>query len=895
MTGKNPGTDVAIDREKKPLILTTKLVIKLGVEGVQMLSPPGTKPLTLKFHELVAISEVGSKQYVDEKQLISQVSTLTGAQAEDLEQFLRVLKNSGRTRRRRNPAPVIDLKQLSIPRANQTASLTGGLISLKLPLTLRMCAGQFQLIDHDGCLSISLSAAELIAVGQFARPIGFAIGLAGQLELLGDYAITENRLSEILSLLENARLLSRIEDVAERKKAVQETLSRSQVLKTNFTNQDAEQDEKEALLQQQTGECRPKVIPVWRDQGIPAALGLVLAYAKAYEGGVLDEFYDFRLSWVWDDDRLENFTAKPAIYLCSNYLWSHKQSIDVSETVKRLSPGSITIHGGPDTPKYEEDARTYFADHRHVDIIIRGEGEASAAEALDKLRSVIGQEKPDLSVLANVEGVSYRIGEEIFVNSDRPRIADLDTIPSPYLMGLFDAYKGVPRLHATLETNRGCPYGCTFCDWGSATTSKIRKFDIDRVFGELKWCSDAKVQSISQADANFGIFERDVSIAEFVAELKTSTGYPETFGGSYAKNSTKYLQKIIKVMAEGGILAQGVLSLQTMDESTLSAIKRSNIKVEKYDALANEMRNANLQLSVELMMGLPGATLESFVEDLQQCIDRDIPARINHTTMLVNSPMNHPEYRAKHQIETGTTPGPGKMPALVSTRTYTREDLQVMMDIRQLYILLDNFGVLRLCSRFMRQQTGMEEMEFYRKLLEGVSGPGKEVQWPLLNTLANWGQHLMAPVYSWALVFDELRLFLVQECDVPDDSALDSILVAQHALLPAHGRTYPFSVEISHDVVAWHSQMLAAKVAGHWRDWQMVVPPLSAFAAGHMDVNDENGWVTDMLGCDLDLSASGVNWDMESGIARARVDQEFHPGDVGAGNHSEEEIVRVVG
>ena len=46
---------------------------------------------------------------------------------------------------------------------------------------------------------------------------------------------------------------------------------------------------------------------------------------------------------------------------------------------------------------------------------------------------------------------------------------------------------------AILETNRGCPYGCTFCDWGSATLSRIRKFDLDRVFAELEWCAQHEV------------------------------------------------------------------------------------------------------------------------------------------------------------------------------------------------------------------------------------------------------------------------------------------------------------------------------------------------------------------------------------------------------------------
>ncbi|MEZ5503561.1 MAG: hypothetical protein R3E50_13220 [Halioglobus sp.] len=853
------------------------MVVELQSTGVRLSNRYIAPPMPVYFPDLLLISELHAGDYIDTEEAARKVAERAGATLDDVKRFQRRMVTSGRLRRQAKPLPVVEVQPSPAPAITGYSYPDSCLIALKLPLPLRLYKGSYQLIDHDGYLLVELTAAELVALSEFVRPINFASGFAGQRQSLAGAAVSEIRLQEILGRLETANLLTRTEHSAESPVAAPVQLSRTQVNKKNFARQAAEQDEQESVRERETGKVRPKVIPVWFDEGIPAALGLIFAYAKVYGEGCLDEFYNFRKDWVWDDDRLAGFTARPAIYLCSNYLWSHEKSIAVSETVKRLSPHSITIHGGPDTPKYPEDAKAYFEKFPHVDIIIRGEGEASAAETLDRLRGVIGQENPDLSVLEGVAGISYRYRGDVIRNPDRPRIEDLDTIPSPYLMGLFDAYKGAPRLHVTIETNRGCPYGCTFCDWGSATTSKIRKFDLDRVLGELEWCSSSKVQSVSVADANFGVFERDVAIAERVGELKRATGYPEAFGGSYAKNSTKYLQKIIKVMAEADILTQGVLSLQTMDDNTLSVIKRSNIKVEKYDALANEMRNAKLQLSVELMMGLPGATLKSFIEDLQQCIDRDIQARINHTTLLVNSPMNSPDYRTEHQIVTGTEIGPGKMPVLVSTKTYTRDDLNRMLDIRQLYILLDNFGVLRLCARFVRQQTGMAEMEFYQKLLNEAGQSEHEARWPLLNTLVTWGQHMMSPVYSWALVIAELRQFLVQECAVPDDSALDAILAAQHALMPAHGRVYPFVVELPHDVVAWHSQMLSAKAAGHWRDWQMVVPPLSSYGPGRLEVNDVNGSVANTLGCDLELSANGVNWDMDSGIARARVDQEFNP------------------
>ena len=80
------------------------------------------------------------------------------------------------------------------------------------------------------------------------------------------------------------------------------------------------------------------------------------------------------------------------------------------------------------------------------------------------------------------------------------------------------------------------------------------------------------------------------------------------FGVSYAKNTVKHLQHIIQTMANAGIVTQGMLSLQSMDEDTLDAVHRSNIKTEKYEELAGEIRRADLPLFVDLMLGLPGST-----------------------------------------------------------------------------------------------------------------------------------------------------------------------------------------------------------------------------------------------------------------------------------------------
>ena len=64
-----------------------------------------------------------------------------------------------------------------------------------------------------------------------------------------------------------------------------------------------------------------------------------------------------------------------------------------------------------------------------------------------------------------------------------PRIRDLDAIPSPFLDGVFDpliASNPDETWIGLWETNRGCPFKCTFCDWGSATANKVNQFGLER-------------------------------------------------------------------------------------------------------------------------------------------------------------------------------------------------------------------------------------------------------------------------------------------------------------------------------------------------------------------------------------------------------------------------------
>ncbi|MCB0963881.1 MAG: hypothetical protein KDA98_11370, partial [Acidimicrobiales bacterium] len=220
----------------------------------------------------------------------------------------------------------------------------------------------------------------------------------------------------------------------------------------------------------------------------PVALGLLFAAAEAHDDGALTALYDFVPDWHVRPASVRRAVADgPAVFLFSNYVWSQQGNLAISAKVKELSPNSLVIHGGPNTPKFPGDREQYFADHPSVDVVVHGEGEATICEVLEV---VGGRLDGDLRALGDVAGITFRPrpGQAPVTTAERDRIADLDTLPSPYLTGVFDAWRNA-SIMVTIESNRGCPYGCTFCDWGSATNSRIRKFDLQRVFDEITWAA----------------------------------------------------------------------------------------------------------------------------------------------------------------------------------------------------------------------------------------------------------------------------------------------------------------------------------------------------------------------------------------------------------------------
>ena len=739
---------------------------------------------------------------------------------------------------------------------------TSATLELELPFALRVTADGFQIAGHDGGTITLLDAAETFALNAFVSPQTCEQAFAQHQENSGRAGLSRTAFDTLAQRLYARSLLYDAN-------TSNNTLSTRQGLDETLDKQrgDAHYALKQAVRRQRSNTDKPDtqripVVPItYNDLRPPLALGLILAYAKNHDGGKLADTFDFVPDWSMDEEQLRKQAQTRSIFLFSNYMWSHEDCLAASRIVKEVNPDCITVHGGPNTPKYSGDVEQYFLDYPHVDITVRGEGEITVARILEALRPGIKAGAVDLSVLKEVPGLSFRQGNGVVQTAMRPQIKDLDNLPSPYLSGLFNAYCEATPEFAVIETNRGCPYGCTFCDWGSATMSRIRSFNLERVFAELEWCAQNRIPTINVADANFGIWERDVVIAQKVVELRQRYGYPKMFAVNFAKNKVKYLKQIIQMMIDAGIMTSGVLSLQSMDHNTLKTIDRANIRTDKYDELATQFRKAGLPLHVDIMVGLPGQTVTSFLNDLQECIDREVAVNLAPTQLLINSPMNEPSYRARHQIKRLNAKG-----LVIASATFTEQERDYMGEVSDAFELFDNFGVLRQVSRWVRQETGVREIDFYAALKQQAECEPE--RWPTINFTLKVVPRMMVPPGSWRWFIEEIRAYLTDVLGLPEDSAMHTVLDVQHALLPARHRDFPLTLELEHDYAAWHRAVLNAKDEGHRADWPERVARLRDFAPERFSVDDTRG-VTDLgLGLSSDAYAVGLSWELDSPIAR---------------------------
>ena len=453
----------------------------------------------------------------------------------------------------------------------------------------------------------------------------------------------------------------------------------------------------------------------------PYRISSLVAYIKSREN--LGNNFKFEKAFVLREnvDEYIKECVDTDILLCSCYVWNWEITNFLAKEVKKLNPNCLIIFGGAQVPDFSKD---FFKQHPYADIIVHGEGEIVLEEILTEFLN-----NKDYSKIKGLETKDFR-------NPPQERIDNLDDLPSAYLTNtvweLVDKIDGI-RWIAGWETNRGCPYACTFCDWGSATFTKVRKWEESKIFKEIEWFAKNQIPYIDCCDANFGIFqERDFRIAKKLKDVALKTHYPERVRPAWAKNSSEKIIPIAKQLQEGGILGAVTLAVQSLDTNTLNIIKRANIKFDAFSELTETFRNNNIPTYTELIMGLPGETLDTFKDGLENIAQTKIDTVfIYNCTILPNAPMNVPEYREKYKIQSVLSPimlvhssihNRGNHQEyeeiVTATSTCSLDELKETYLYSWCYLTLQSLGILEHVTNFYNHSFNLGYIKFFEIFLE---------------------------------------------------------------------------------------------------------------------------------------------------------------------------------
>ena len=386
---------------------------------------------------------------------------------------------------------------------------------------------------------------------------------------------------------------------------------------------------------------------------IPINIGYVGAYIKK----VFGERIDLNL-FKYPDEAIQEIKNNPPDIIClSNYSWNSNLSEYVASIAKKINPNVVTVQGGTNFPHVSILQKEFLLNRLNTDIYTILEGEKSCSNVVqrvlesDKDRKKIFEKPIDGCVFIHPDSLNSK--QKILIEgAPVKRIKDLDEIPSPYTTGILDKFFD-GRLTPFIETNRGCPFTCSFCHTGADYFHKLNKFSQERVKEEIEYIGKKVgklgITNLHLADVNFGMYPQDRITCEFLIESKKKYNWPLQFMATTGKNSKTRVIEITKIL--GNMFAIN-MSMQSMNKKVLSNIGRENIKLEHMIEVNNHLRLEGKNTKSELIMALPGETKETFIKGLNNILNSNISSVTIYTLMMLyGTEFKNPEYRDKFKYK----------------------------------------------------------------------------------------------------------------------------------------------------------------------------------------------------------------------------------------------------
>ncbi|MEM9070488.1 MAG: radical SAM protein [Myxococcota bacterium] len=302
---------------------------------------------------------------------------------------------------------------------------------------------------------------------------------------------------------------------------------------------------------------------------------------------------------------------QPTLIGASLYVWSLAPFREVAATYKKFAPEVPIVVGGPSARRNVFDLAPYHSFRETVDAIVVGEGEEVIRQLVEHHQNDDWQSK--IPGLLTWDGSDWTSTEE----AERPVV---DRYPSPYHLD------SAPKGSGFIETFRGCPINCSFCQWGGVPLGGVHSAEY--IANHLEGLRRADVENVFFLDAAFNLSPRAFrNLLEADKEVNALKDFT-VFGHLYP---TLVKDMHLELFARCGKVHPAI-GIQSFDQEVLKRIGRP-FDQQRFEGVISAIRDDH-GIDIELIMGLPGDRPESFRKTVEKAIELGDAVRIAFCMIL---------------------------------------------------------------------------------------------------------------------------------------------------------------------------------------------------------------------------------------------------------------------
>ncbi len=290
---------------------------------------------------------------------------------------------------------------------------------------------------------------------------------------------------------------------------------------------------------------------------------------------------------------------EPDIVGINSVTMNFKQAAGILCLAKRNNPDIITLMGGPHV---SFDAENTLALYPEIDIVVKGEGEATVPELLGVIHN---REK-----WQTIPGIAFKEGDQILTTAPRPFLQDLDALPLPARHLLPMARYQALGYPVSIITSRGCPNHCIFCLGRRMVGQTVRFRSAGHIADEIEELVSLGISAINIADDLFTASKRRVTaLCHELVKRKLDISW-----SAFSRVNTIDAQTL-RLMKSAGCRSVS-FGIESGNPEMLKRVKKG-ITIAQAQKAAIACREAGITGHASFMVGLPGENYETMKDSLK--------------------------------------------------------------------------------------------------------------------------------------------------------------------------------------------------------------------------------------------------------------------------------------